>query len=415
MSVRGRLALVLSVLLLGPAVAVERSGTAVIPPAPISSEYPLVTDIRVGGDDGQTRFVADISEQIDIRAFTLANPYRVVIDMPQVTFKLPPRVGEAKRGLIKAYRFGLVMQGGSRIVIDLVRPARIEKSFVLAATNDQPARLVLDLAASDRESFMRRIALENRAAADLATRRTDRNGSDTKPSSDPRPLVVLDPGHGGIDAGTTAGRGESEKTIVLEFCLLLRDKIEKTGKYRVAMTRSDDSFVSLADRVQLARSRKASLFVSVHADALRRGVAQGATVYTLSDRASDPAAARFAEEENRADVIAGLDLSSEPDDVADILIDLARRETKAFSVQFARGLVNQLRNAAKLHREPLKSAGLRVLRAPDVPSVLVELGFVTNKEDVKSLTSEIWRARTADAVVQAVDAYFTTRLAGGQN
>ena len=413
MSIRPGLALV-GVLLLGSfAWAAERTGTASAPPR-VDGEFPVASDIRIGGDDGQTRFVADISEKIDIRAFMLANPFRVVVDLPQVTFKLPPRAGETKRGLIKAYRFGLVMQGGSRIVIDLARPARIEKAFMLDATTDQPARLVLDLVATDRESFMRTIALENRAA-DLATRKPERNG-DNKPSSDPRPLVVLDPGHGGIDNGTRAPSGESEKTIVLEFCLLLRDRIEKTGKYRVVMTRSDDTFVSLADRAQLARSRKASLFVSVHADALRRGEAQGTTVYTLSERASDPAAARFAEAENRADVIAGLDLSSEPDDVADILIDLARRETKAFSVQFARGLVGELRSTARLHREPLKSAGLRVLRAPDVPSVLVELGFVTNKEDVKLLTSEVWRGRIADAMAQAIDRYFTTRLAvTGQN
>jgi N-acetylmuramoyl-L-alanine amidase len=197
----------------------------------------------------------------------------------------------------------------------------------------------------------------------------------------------------------------------------LRDKIERTGKYRVAMTRSDDTFVSLADRVQIARSNRASLFISLHADAMagRDSAAQGATVYTLSDRASDAAAARFAEAENRADVIAGLDLSAEPSDVADILIDLARRETKTFSVQFARVLVTEMRTAAKLHQNPLKSAGFRVLRTPDVPSVLIELGFVTNKEDVKSLTSDVWRARTADAVVQAIDTVFMTRLAGGQN
>jgi N-acetylmuramoyl-L-alanine amidase len=410
MSVRAGVALGLGLLLLGPAAAAERAGTSSEPPTRAGGEFPVASDIRIGGDDGQTRFVADISQRIDIRAFTLANPYRAVIDMPQVTFKLPPRAGETGRGLIKAYRFGLVMQGGSRIVIDLVRPARIEKAFVLAATNDQPARLVVDLTATDRESFLRAIALASQAA-DLAARKAERTVG-TKSSSDPRLLVVLDPGHGGIDAGTRAASGDLEKNIVLEFCVQLRDKLEKAGKYRVAMTRTDDTFVSLDERVQLARSRKASLFVSVHADALRRGEAHGATVYTLSDRASDAAAARFAEEENRADVIAGLDLSREPDDVADILIDLARRETKAFSVQFARGLVSELRTAARLHREPLKSAGLKVLRAPDVPSVLVELGFVTNKEDVKSLTSEIWRARTADAVAQAIDAFFTTRLAG---
>jgi N-acetylmuramoyl-L-alanine amidase len=307
------------------------------------------------------------------------------------------------------------MQGGSRLVIDLARPARIDKAFVLDAVNDQPARLVLDLAASDRETFMRFIALENRVP-DRAARKPERNG-DGKPSADPRPLVVIDPGHGGIDNGTRAASGEMEKTIVLEFSLMVRDRIEKTGKYRVAMTRTDDSFVALADRVELARSRQASLFISIHADALarREGDAQGATVYTLSERASDAAAARFAEAENRADVIAGLDLSAEPDDVAGILIDLAKRETKTFSLQFARTMVGELKNTARMHQNPLRSARFVVLRAPDVPSVLLELGYVSNKEDLKSLVSAEWRGRSADAIVQAVHTFFTTRLAGGQN
>ena len=156
---------------------------------------------------------------------------------------------------------------------------------------------------------------------------------------------MIDPGHGGIDNGTRAASGEMEKTIVLEFSLMLRDKIEKTGKYRVVMTRTDDTFVALGDRVQLARTRQAALFISIHADALRRGEgdAQGATVYTLSERPSDAAAARLAEAENQADAIAGLDLSAEPKDVAGILIDLARRETKTFSLQFAQAVVGELK------------------------------------------------------------------------
>lgn len=383
--------------------------------AAAANDLPVASDVRVGGDEHQTRFVVDFDKKVDVRVFTLANPYRVVVDMQQVTFQLPPKAGETARGLVKAFRFGLVMQGGSRIVVDLAKPARVEKSFVLESANGQPARLVIDLAASDRDAFMRTIAVDNRAH-DPAARRNDRN--DAKNGTDVRPMIVLDPGHGGIDAGTRLAPSDNpEKTIVLEFCLLLRDKIEKTGKYRVAMTRSDDTFVSLADRVALARAQKASLFISVHADAMgsRDSAAQGATVYTLSERASDAAAARFAEAENRSDVIAGLDLSSEPSDVADILIDLAKRETKTFSVQFARVLISEMRPAAKLHQNPLKSAGFRVLKAPDVPSVLIELGFVTNKDDVKALTSEAWRARAADAVVQAVDTFFTTRLAGGQN
>jgi N-acetylmuramoyl-L-alanine amidase len=411
-AVRASLALIFGVLLLGPAWTAERNGTAA-PPTRASDDFPLATGVRLGGDDAQTRMVVDLSEKIDMRAFTLANPYRVVVDLPQVTFQFPPRTGETGRGLIKAFRYGLVMQGGSRMVIDLARPARIDKAFVLDAANDQPARLVLDLAASDRDAFMRAIALENRVP-ERTSRKAERND---KPAADPRPLIVIDPGHGGIDNGTRASSGEMEKTIVLEFSLMLRDKIEKTGKYRVAMTRTDDTFVALGDRVDLARSRQAALFISIHADALARGEgdAQGATIYTLSERASDAAAARFAEAENRADVIAGLDLSSEPSDVAGILIDLAKRETKTFSLQFARAMVGELKNTARLHQNPLKSARFVVLRAPDVPSVLVELGYVSNKADLKSLISAEWRGRSADAIVQAIHAFFTTRLAGGQN
>jgi N-acetylmuramoyl-L-alanine amidase len=373
-------------------------------------DFPRASEVRVGGDESQTRFVMDFSRKIDIRAFTLANPYRIVIDMPQVTFQLPPKTGERGRGLIKAFRFGLVMQGGSRIVLDLVKPARIEKAFVLDAANGQPARLVLDLAATDREIFMRAIALDNRSMA--VSRRHDDVAA--QPSGDPRPLIVIDPGHGGIDNGTKAASGEMEKTIVLAFSQLLHDKLEKTGKYRVAMTRSDDTFVPLADRVEFARARQAALFISIHADALprREGDAQGATIYTLSEHASDADAARLADSENRADVIAGLDLSAEPDDVADILIDLARRETKTFSVQFAHILVADLKRSARLHKEPVKSAGFRVLRAPDIPSVLIELGFVSNKDDLRSLTSENWREHSAASIVQAVGTYFATRLAG---
>jgi N-acetylmuramoyl-L-alanine amidase len=205
-----------------------------------------------------------------------------------------------------------------------------------------------------------------------------------------------------------------EKTIVLEFCLMLKEKLESTGKYRVAMTRTDDTFIALADRVSFARDRKAALFISVHADALERadGDAQGATVYTLSETASDATAASVAEVENRADVIAGLDIAPEATDVADILIDLAKRETKTFSLQFARTLIGEMRNATRLHKEPIRSASFVVLKAPDIPSVLVELGYVTNKQDLKSMTSDPWRVRVTDSVMQAVGTFFNARPVG---
>jgi N-acetylmuramoyl-L-alanine amidase len=395
-------------IVLDGACAGERTGTAAASIRAGANDVLVASDVRLGGDDAATRMVVDFSQKADVRAFTLADPYRVVIDMPQVAFQFRPKTGEIGRGLIKAFRFGLVMPGGSRMVIDLVRPARIDKALVLDAANDQPARLVLDLTAIDREAFMRLAALDGRVSEN---RRTEPQPESK--AGDPRPLIVIDPGHGGIDNGTKAASGEMEKTIVLEFCLLLRDKLEKIGKYRVVMTRTDDSFVALGDRVALARTRHASLFISIHADALARGEgdAQGAAVYTLSERPSDARAARLAEAENQADVIAGLDLSAEPKDIAGILIDLARRETKTFSVQFAQTVVNAMKASARLHQHPLKSAGFVVLKAPDVPSVLVELGFVSSKTDLKSLISLEWRERTADSMVQAVDTYFNTRLA----
>ncbi|MGA8944380.1 MAG: N-acetylmuramoyl-L-alanine amidase, partial [Pseudolabrys sp.] len=375
--------------------AAENGGREAAP----SGESPSVaTDIRIGGDDKQTRFVVDLSRKIDITAFMLADPYRVVVDLPRTTFKLPANTGVQARGLVKAFRYGLIMQGGSRIVLDTKAPVRLEKSFVIDAAEGQPARLVLDLVATDRASFMRNITLANRSAQQSASARP--SDAPPKVEGDARPLIVIDPGHGGIDNGAKGTGGELEKDVVLAFALTLREKLEAQGKYRVAMTRSEDEFIALGERVRFARSRNAALFVSVHADALpkREGLAEGATVYTLSENASDAEAARLAETENKADVIAGVDLTAEPDDVANILVDLAQRETKTFSMQFARTVVEELKSAARLHKHPLKSAGFKVLLAPDVPSVLVELGYMSTKDDLKQLTSANWRARTAQAL-----------------
>lgn len=371
-------------------------------------DFPVASEIRLGGDEMATRMVIDFNQKVESRIFTLANPYRVVIDLPQVAFRFPAGTGENGRGLVKAFRFGLMMTGGSRVVIDLTKPARVEKSYMLDAGNEQPARFVLNLGAIDRDSFLRNIAIENRG-------REARPAVRPPPKDDQRPVIALDPGHGGLDNGTRAASGEMEKTIVLEFAQRLREKIEQSGKYRVVMTRTDDTFIALPDRVAFARAQEASLFISIHADALPKGEgdAQGASIYTLSETASDSEAARLAETENRTDVIAGVDLTSEPNDVADILIDLAQRETKTFSVQFARGLFDQMKGATRMHKNSLKAAGFRVLKAPDIPSVLVELGYVSNKQDLKSLTSPEWRDHTAESMAQAIDRYFTTRLAGG--
>ena len=393
-----------------PAGAQERAAL-VRPAMPVPADlYPVASNARLGGDAHRTRLVVDLSRTIEVTAFTLADPYRVIVDLPQVTFQLPARVGEHGRGLIRAFRYGLVMQGGSRLVIDASGPVRIEKAFVLDAVDADPARLVVDLVATDRESFMRTLAVEARPR-----RTAEPRHQEVKHPNDGRPLIMLDPGHGGVDSGAVAPSGEMEKAIVLEFAQALREKLERSGKYRVAMTRSDDTFIPLADRVRISRAAGTALFVSIHADAITHNTAEvrGATVFTLSETASDAEAARLADSENRADVIAGVDLSAEPEEVADILIDLTQRETKNFSAHFARTVVGELKGSARLAKNPLKSAGFRVLKSPDVPSVLIELGYVTNKEDLKLITSDAWRSRNADAIAQAINTFFSGRLAGG--
>ncbi|KYK50536.1 N-acetylmuramoyl-L-alanine amidase [Bradyrhizobium liaoningense] len=388
-------------------------------PVVAAANFPVASAARLAGDGKQTRFILDLDRTVTFRTATLADPFRVVVDVPQVNFQLPAGTGSGGRGLIKAFRYGLVMPGGSRIVLDLTGPAKIANSYVVEAANGQPARLVLELEEIERAAFVASLPPENRpelrpaiAEAPPATVPAKATADATQQKADDRPVVVIDPGHGGIDNGTQSG-GESEKNLVLAFGLALRDKLEKAGKYRVVMTRDDDTFIPLSDRTKIARNQKAALFVSIHADALPRaeGDAQGATIYTLSDKASDAEAQRLADAENRADAIAGFNLAEEPNDVADILIDLTQRETRTFSNRFARLLMGEMKATVRMHKHPLKSAGFRVLKAPDVPSVLVEIGYVSNKGDLEHLVSEGWRSRAVGSMAQAIDGFLTKRMA----
>lgn len=383
--------------------------------------FPVASDARLAGDSRQTRFILDLDKTIPFRAFAMADPYRLVIDIPQVNFRLPPGTGVAGRGLVKAFRYGLVMPGGSRIVFDLTGPVKITSSTMLDSANGQPPRLVLELEETDPATFKQVLAQETPPLKPAITDQAAAVGppqvapvQTTKPAPPPdsRPVVVIDPGHGGVDNGTRAGE-EMEKNLVLAFGLALRDRLEKSGKYRVVMTRTDDTFIPLDDRVKVGRTERAALFVSIHADYLPHGEgdAEGATIYTVSDKATDAEAARLAESENRADAIGGVNLTQEPTEVADILIDLAQRETRTFSNRFAHLLMGEMKNSTRMHKHPLKSAGFRVLKAPDVPSVLVELGYVSNKADLEHLVSDNWRTKTVGSMAQAIDTFLAKRLA----
>lgn len=383
--------------------------------APARAETPGVPDVpvareaRVAGDEARTRFIMDLSSPVEFAVSTLSDPYRIVIDLPRVAFDLPETAGQEGRGLLTAWRFGMFAAGKSRVVLDAKGPVAVDKAFVLPPVSDQPARFVLDLVSTSREAFLE-TARESAPAPAVA-----RKGDRLAPQPEGKkglPIIVLDPGHGGLDTGATGNGGTLEKAVVLDFALMLRDKLIATGRYDVRMTRDTDVFIPLRERVKIARSLEADLLLSVHADSVRIGRDQvrGAGVYTLSENASDEVAAALAERENRSDIIAGIDLADEPDDVTDILIDLARQETKKFSYLFARTLVGELRGTAQLVKNPQRSAGFRVLTAHDVPSALVELGYLSNKLDEKLMTTDEWRGRMSAALVAAIDNYFGRRF-----
>ena len=369
----------------------------------------VALDARLGGDDKRTRLVMDFTKKVEIAAYTVADPYRVVIDLAGVNFDLPATAGRAGRGLVSAFRYGLIARGRARIVLDARGPVKIEKSFVQAEFEDQPARLVIDLVPTDVTTF-RKLSetirpVENVAAAAAVN---------PKASRADKPVVVIDPGHGGVDSGAKGVHGEDEKDIVLATAKVLRSKLEQSGRYHVVMTRNDDTFVPLQQRVEIARAKKAQLFISLHADYIpkREGNARGATVYTVSNKASDREAARLAEKENKADLIGGVDLAKQSDDIINILYDLTHRETQNFSSLFQRTLVGQMKSGGiLLHQDAMRSAGFVVLKAPDVPSVLIELGYVSNAEDVKNLTSGDWRDKVANSIAASVDRFFAEHSA----
>jgi N-acetylmuramoyl-L-alanine amidase len=267
--------------------------------------------------------------------------------------------------------------------------------------------LTIELSRADREEF-RRVAGESAAGAvkEMAEPTISRQDNDM------RPVIMIDPGHGGIDPGAAASAGVAEKDLVLSFAQRLKQKLEAEGRYRVLMTREQDVFVSLGDRVKAARAVKADLFISIHADSISGGQdVRGLTVYTGSERASDADSARLADRENKADAVAGVESGDMADDVSDILQDLTLRETRTFSHGFATRLVGEFDAVARLNKNPHRQARFQVLRAYDVPSVLVELGYLSSRKDLDLLMSEEWRAKMVSAMGGAVDRFFATRLA----
>lgn len=376
--------------------------------APAAAAPPSVTDVRLGASGDTTRFVLELSGKVDAKAFTLADPHRLVIDLPALDWELPADFVPGGRGLVGAFRYGLFRPGNARVVIDLSGPARIAKSFVLPPdpAHGKDWRIVFDLTPTTDAAF-RAAAGWPDAARSAAPPPPDI--PDATPARDSQRVVVIDAGHGGVDPGAIGTRGTREKEVTLAFAKELAAAVRATGDYKVHLTRDTDIFIELRERVAIARRHNADLFISVHADSIDRSNVRGASIYTLSETASDAEAAALARKENAADVIAGVNLGGEADEVRDILIDLAQRETKNLSVRFAQTTIPKIAQVTPVLRNTHRFAGFRVLKAPDVPSVLMELGFLTNPEDEANLTSASWRRDTARAIARGIDAYFEER------
>ena len=366
-----------------------------------SAAAPVVLGVRTGEQPTATRFVLDLSEALEFRVFVLPDPYRVVIDLPEVDWRAPltENIGQ---GLIRNFRFGLFEAGTSRVVLDVDGPVRVQRSFLLPPNGAFPHRFVLDIAPVDAKDFKTIAALPPRPPLQARTPAI----SPRRKGGDSRPMIVIDPGHGGIDPGTLGASGIFEKKITLSIAREFERQLLETGRYRVLMTRNKDVFVRLSRRVEIAREARGDLFVSLHADSIKNRRVRGAAVYTLSETASDAEAAALAAKENRADVIAGLDLTGESSEVTTILIDLARRETMNLSVGFATLLVPEIRRNGKVLRNDHRVAGFAVLKAPDVPSILVEMGYLSNRQDEKLLRSRKYKRQISEAMVRAIDSYF---------
>ena len=397
-----------------------------------------IDDVRFGLHPGKTRMVLDLTRVSDYRVFTLSDPYRIVIDLPRFStgIRLADKIRSHQKESngetpVSNLRWGHLNPDISRMVVDLSSPVRVDTTFLLPAKANFPPRLVIDFKqttvsdfAKARQNVFGTLTIDDIQGAKSTARSGPAASHTAAPPVKPqkasmvtppekpmtavieKPLIILDPGHGGVDPGAIGANGVKEKDIVLKLSHELRRQLLATGKFRVKMTREDDRFLRLRDRVAFARRHKGDLFISVHADSLRNPRVSGASVYTLSETASDAQTAKLAKRENQADLIAGVDLASEGPEVANILIDLAMRDTMNQSSFFANTLVETMQ-ASRINtlENPHRFAGFAVLKAADIPSVLVEAGFISNRREARMLAKSSYRRSVAEAIVAGILEY----------
>lgn len=387
----------------------------------------IATNAQLTGDAKKIEFTAELSSKVPLNVFTLANPYRVIIDLPELRFQFAAADGRSGKGLVSAYRYGRFAPGKSRVVIDVKVPVLVEKALVEEQGEGKPVRLAITLIKTDETRF-KRAMIDQRKTAPAATGQAavaPPAAEAPKPAQEPRsaaedtdkrPLIIIDPGHGGVDPGAIGAGGTYEKDVVLRFAKILQRKLDHTDRFRVKLTRDIDTYIPLHDRVKIARAAGAALFLSIHADSLpankrNKQNVRGASLYVLSEEASDEEAQALAQLENHADVIAGVEIPEGEDVVSSILIDLAQRETNSLSAFYSQLQIKQMKGIVPMHGYFTRSAGFRVLKAPDVPSVLIELGYLSSTVDEANLTSNKWLDKTANVILRAIQNYFQQQVA----
>jgi N-acetylmuramoyl-L-alanine amidase len=372
---------------------------------------PEVIDARVTSTPERARLILDLSAPTEFAIASLAEPNRIAIDVKASGLKFAAPADVAGEGVVSGYSVEMAEGGRARTLLTLGLPAQVQQAYVLEAVADQPARLVVDLILDTPENFAARVATDLAMAMAKAGEVAAPNSIVSEPEPEPeipgiRPLIVIDPGHGGVDNGATAPNGVHEKNIVLAFAVALQRALVETGRFDVALTRADDSFLRLEERVALARQNKADLFISIHADSFQQQEISGASVYTRDERATDVLDKVLADGENEVDVIAGFAVPQMQPAVVEILVDLMRRQMRRQSFIAAQSIVRELKPSIALRPFPVRQADFFVLQAPDVPSLLLELGFLSNASDIANLQESGWRDKTIGALARGITAYF---------
>lgn len=405
-----------------------------------------VKGVRIGDHSDKQRIVIELSEATSFKAYAMENPNRLIIDLPDFNWSVGT-IQKPVSSLVSDIRHGAIGNHVSRVVLEASAPVSIVSSFALPADKNQPNRIVIDFKGADKttksivnkearpysastvqnlaanrpipvhgkmpkptpQKIAEQAAVETAEKSILNTYEPEIQPEPVRSGNRQKPLIIIDPGHGGQDPGARAANGAYEKSIVLAVGLELKKILEDSGQYRVQMTRDNDVFIPLKDRVKFARRNGGDLFVSLHADSMANSTVSGASVYTLSDTASDKEAEKLAERENKSDAIAGVNLSNQDNDVANILIDLASRDTMNQSRYLANTVVATMpgKGVEMLARKPHRSAGFAVLKAMDIPSILVEMGYLTNMEEANRLSTREYRLKVAKGLKSSVDAYFT--------